>query len=101
VHRRAATLAQTLRDEGLGVESGEFFDTVRVLLPGAAAGAVARAREAGYNLYQDGPDAVQVACDETTTEDQLRAVAAALAGRDVELAAEAPDALPHALRRDS
>ncbi len=101
VHRRAATLAQTLRDEGLGVESGEFFDTVRVLLPGAAAGAVARAREAGYNLYQDGPDAVQVACDETTTEDQLRAVAAALAGRDVELAAGAPDALPHALRRDS
>jgi len=101
VHRRAATLAQTLRDEGLGVEAGEFFDTVRVLLPGAAAGAVARAREAGYNLHQDGPDAVQVACDETTTEDQLRAVAAALAGRDVELAGEAPDALPHALRRDS
>jgi glycine dehydrogenase len=101
VHRRAATLAQTLRDEGLGVEAGEFFDTVRVLLPGAAAGAVARAREAGYNLYQDGPDAVQVACDETTTEDQLRAVAAALVGRDVELAAGAPDALPHALRRDS
>jgi glycine dehydrogenase len=101
VHRRAATLAKTLREEGVGVESGEFFDTVRVLLPGAAAGAVARAREAGYNVYQDGPDAVQVACDETTTEDQLRAVAAALAGRHVELSAEAPGALPHALRRDS
>jgi glycine dehydrogenase len=101
VHRRAAVLAQTLRDEGLRVGAGEFFDTVRVLLPGAAAAAAARAREAGYNLYQDGPDAVQVACDETTTEDQLRAVAAALAGRDVELAAEAPDALPRALRRDS
>ncbi len=101
VHRRAATLAQTLRDEGFRVEAGEFFDTVRVLLPGDADGAAARAREAGYNLYQDGPDAVQVACDETTTEDQLRAVAAALAGRDVELAAEAPDALPRALLRDS
>jgi len=101
VHRRAAVLAQTLRDEGLRVGAGEFFDTVRVLLPGAAAAAAARAREAGYNLYQDGPDAVQVACDETTTEDQLRAVAAALAGRDVELAAEAPDTLPQALRRDS
>jgi glycine cleavage system P protein (glycine dehydrogenase) len=101
VHRRAAVLAQTLRDEGLRVEAGEFFDTVRVLLPGAAGAAAARAREAGYNLYLDGPDAVQVACDETTAEDQLRAVAAALAGRDVELAAEAPDALPHALRRDS
>jgi glycine dehydrogenase len=101
VHRRAAVLAQTLRDQGLDVEVSEFFDTVRVLLPAAAAGAVARARAAGYNLYLDGPDAVQIACDETTTEDQLRAVAGTLAGRDVELAADAPDALPDALRRDS
>jgi glycine dehydrogenase len=101
VHRRAAVLARTLRDEGLDAPIPEFFDTVRVLLPGAAAGAVARARAAGYNLRQDGPDAVQVACDETTTEDQLRAVAGALAGRDVELAADAPDALPDGLRRDS
>jgi glycine dehydrogenase len=101
VHRRAAVLAQTLRDEGLAVDVPEFFDTVRVLLPGAAAGAVARARAAGYNLLQDGPDAVQIACDETTTEDQLRAVAGALAGRDVQLAADAPDALPGGLRRDS
>jgi glycine dehydrogenase len=62
---------------------------------------VARARAAGYNLLQDGPDAVQIACDETTTEDQLRAVAGALAGRDVQLAADAPDALPGGLRRDS
>ena len=101
VHRRAAVLARTLRDEGLAVPVPEFFDTVRVLLPGAAAEAVARARAAGYNLHQDGPDAVQIACDETTTEDQLRAVAGALAGRDVELAADAPDALPGGLRRDS
>jgi glycine dehydrogenase len=101
VHRRAAVLARTLRDEGLAVEGPAFFDTVRVLLPGAAAEAAARARAAGYNLHQDGPDAVQIACDETTTEDQLRAVAGALAGRDVELAAGAPDALPDKLRRDS
>ena len=101
VHRRAAVLARTLRDEGLAAPVPEFFDTVRVLLPGAAAEAVARARAAGYNLHQDGPDAVQIACDETTTEDQLRAVAGALAGRDVELAADAPDALPGGLRRDS
>jgi glycine dehydrogenase len=100
VHRRAAVLARTLRDEGLVAPLPEFFDTVRVLLPGAAADAAARARAAGYNLYQDGPDAVQIACDETTTEDQLRAVAGALAGRDVELAADAPDALPDGLRRD-
>ena len=102
VHRRAAVLAQTLRDAGPRRRGR------RVLRhgPGAAARAPPPVRwrgpaTAGYNLYQDGPDAVQVACDETTTEDQLRAVAAALAGRDVELAGEAPDALPAALRRDS
>ncbi len=101
VHRQAAVLAGTLREQGLVAEAGEFFDTVRVLLPGAAAEAVARARAAGYNLHQAGPDAVQVACDETTTDAHLRAVAGALAGRDVELAADPPDALPEALRRDS
>jgi glycine dehydrogenase len=101
VHRRAAVLARTLQENGLVVESGEFFDTVRVLLPGAAAEAVARARAAGYNLYQAGPDAVQIACDETTTDAQLRAVAGALAGREVELAGDAGDALPAGLHRDS
>jgi glycine dehydrogenase len=100
VHHSAAVLARTLQEQGLAVQSGDFFDTVRVLLPGAAA-AVARARAAGYNLHQAGPDAVQIACDETTTDAQLRAVAGALAGREVELADDAPDALPEGLRRDS
>ncbi len=101
VHHRAAVLARTLQDQGFRTESSHFFDTVRVLVPGAAAEAVARARAAGYNLYAAGPDAVQIACDETTTEAQLREVASALAGRDVELAAAVPDALPAGLRRDS
>jgi len=101
VHRRAAVLARTLQEQGLAVETGEFFDTVRVVLPGAAGAAVARARAAGYNLHQAGPDAVQIACDETTTEKQLRAVAGALAGREVTLADDARDALPEGLRRDS
>ncbi len=101
VHRRAATLARTLQDQGFIADVAGFFDTVRVLIPGGAADAVARARAAGYNLHEAGPDAVQIACDETTTEAQLREVAGALAGQDVELAAGVPDALPEGLRRDS
>jgi glycine dehydrogenase len=101
VHRSAAVLARTLQEQGLAVQSGDFFDTVRVLLPGAAAEAVARARAAGYDLHQAGPDAVQIACDETTTDAQLRAVAGALAGGEVKLADDARDALPGGLRRDS
>jgi glycine cleavage system P protein (glycine dehydrogenase) len=101
VHRRAAVLARTLEEQGFVTHRRPLFDTVRVILPGGADAAVARAREAGYNLHRAGPDAVQVACDETTTQTQLREVARALAGRDVELVTEAPDALPEELRRDS
>jgi glycine dehydrogenase len=101
VHARAAVLARTLEGHGLAAQGRPFFDTVRVAVPGGADAAVARARAAGYNLHQAGPDAVQIACDETTTEAQLREVASALAGRDVELADDIGDALPAGLRRDS
>ena len=67
VHRRAADLAAVLGERGLDVPSGGFFDTVRVTIAGGAAAAVGRARVAGYNLHLAGPDAVQIACDETTT----------------------------------
>jgi glycine dehydrogenase len=84
VHRRAADLAAVLGERGLDVPSGGFFDTVRVTIGGGAAAAVGRARVAGYNLHLAGPDAVQIACDETTTAQQVREVAAALCGCPVE-----------------
>jgi glycine dehydrogenase len=103
VHRRAAVLAATLRGHGLDASEGGFFDTVRVRWPGAAADAVARARAAGYNLHLASPDAFQISCDETTTEEQLREVTAAIcpdrtAGQPL---AETADALPAGLRRTS
>ena len=104
VHAKAVTLAATLRALGAGIASPAFFDTVAVRgLPGGAAAAAERARQAGYNVYLAGPDTVQVACDETTTDDHLREVAAALAGRpagEVSLTAGA-SALPADLRRTS
>jgi glycine dehydrogenase len=104
VHGKAAALAATLRAQGIGVDSAAFFDTIALhALPGGAAAAVERARRAGYNVYLAGPDTVQVACDETTTDDHLREVAAALAGRpagQVSLA-EGREEFPAALRRTS
>jgi glycine dehydrogenase len=104
VHGRAAALAATLRAQGATVDSAAFFDTIAVHgLPGGAATAVERARQAGYNVYLAGPDTVQIACDETTTDDHLREVAAALAGRpagEVSLAAGREE-LPAGLRRTS
>ncbi|HUA28915.1 MAG TPA: aminomethyl-transferring glycine dehydrogenase [Streptosporangiaceae bacterium] len=102
VHGRAAVLARTLEEQGFVTHRRPFFDTVRVIVPGGADAALARARAAGYNLHLAGPDAVQIACDETTTEEQLRDVARALTGRtDAELSAGAPDVIPAGLLRDS
>jgi glycine dehydrogenase len=80
VHRQAATLAATL-----GAEQEPFFDTIRVVTEDPEA-AVKRARDKGFNLYLADDGAIQLACDETTTDDQLEMVAAAILGRPVELA---------------
>ncbi|MGO9783425.1 MAG: aminomethyl-transferring glycine dehydrogenase [Streptosporangiaceae bacterium] len=110
-HRSAAVLAATLDAAGFRTGPHAAFDTVRAQPPGgpeAAAAAVARAREAGYNLHLAGDGAIQIACDETTTDAILRTVAAALLDRapaEVELAADPADApgtpasLPAGLRR--
>jgi glycine dehydrogenase len=112
VHRKAAVLAASLRAAGCTVAHASFFDTVAVTgIPGGAAAGIARARRLGYNLYLAGPDTVQAACDETTTDEHLRHVVGALADvapADVSLAeagigrgggVEASRALPEGLRR--
>ena len=109
VHRQAARLAATLRGAGLEVPGAGFFDTITIRLPGSAADAAERAREAGYNVYLADADTVQVACDETTTDTHLAGVAAALTAGLAEAAslaeapglAEAADALPAELVRTS
>jgi glycine dehydrogenase len=97
---KAASLAATLAAAGLSATSGEYFDTIAVPVPDAAA-AVERARAAGYNIHRAGPDRVQVACDETTTDRHVAEVAAAIAGRPVDLVAAADPAIPAMLARTS
>jgi glycine dehydrogenase len=99
VHRKAAAFALAMTNLGYAAGSAGFFDTVRVQLPGQAADAAARAAAAGFNVYVASPDAVQVAFDETTTDDQVAAVAGALAGRPVTLPTEPAEALPAGLVR--
>ena len=88
-----------MRSAGYTTGSAAFFDTVSLTMPGQAAEAVARAAAAGFNVYRASPDIVQVACDETTTDEQLAAVATALAGEPVSLPAEPAEALPAGLAR--
>ena len=107
-HRSAAVLAATLRDFGHRTSLGDFFDTIRIAFPGGrdeAAAAAERARAAGYNLYLAPDGVLQVSCDETTTDPQLRELVAAICWlerpADVQLADGAPDVLPGSLRRTS
>ncbi|MBO0804656.1 MAG: aminomethyl-transferring glycine dehydrogenase [Nocardiopsaceae bacterium] len=93
-HRSAVTLARTLEAHGLRTDHPDwFFDTVRVVMPGPAEAraALRLARLAGYNLCDAGDGVVQVSCDETTTTEHLRNVAAALIGA-VKTAGDGPSA---------
>ncbi|WP_225850590.1 aminomethyl-transferring glycine dehydrogenase [Streptomyces sp. HPF1205] len=84
-HRYAALLAAGLRAAGAEVVHEHFFDTLTVRVPGRAADVVGAARAAGVNLRLTDADHVGVACDETTTREQLTAVLAAFgAEADIE-----------------
>jgi glycine dehydrogenase len=101
VHRRAAVLEAAFTGIGYGTGPSRYFDTVRITMPGGARAAAARAAEAGFNVHVASDDVVQVACDETTTDAQLAAVATALAGRPVTMPADAAAEMPAAVARTS
>ena len=99
-HRLAAILAATLRKAGLTV-GGDFFDTLHI--SGVDADVIhAKAAEKGINLRQIHGQAIGISLDETTTRDDVQALAA-LFGAELadidELDAATPDALPAALLR--
>lgn len=90
VARKAEALAAELRDAGHDLVSDAFFDTIRVRVPGGAAGIIERARSRGYQLLRVDADTVGVSVDETTTAADLGVVAWALESAEgVE-----PEALP-------
>jgi glycine dehydrogenase len=100
VHRFTAILADALRRTGATV-GGDFFDTLHVA--GIDAAAVhAKAREARINLRHIDDGSLGISLDETTTREDVAALAA-LFGADVgdidALDASVPDALPAGLLR--
>ncbi|MBI3688146.1 MAG: aminomethyl-transferring glycine dehydrogenase [Actinobacteria bacterium] len=103
VHRYATVLAEGLRQGGVEVVHGVFFDTVLTRVPGRAAEVVAAAVERGVNLRLVDADQVGIACDECTTREQLAAVWAAfgVAADADPVDAAVTDALPAGVRRTS
>ena len=102
VARKAKTLAETLTGYGLTLAHESFFDTIRVHVPGKASQVVARAKDAGYLLWEVDDATVQVAVDETTTPADLAAVARAFGLPDEHVIAIGDaHALPAGLLRTS
>jgi len=78
IARRVNHLAERFRsgarDGGLSPQEGLIFDTVALHVPGAAQTFVDTAGTAGINVRSVDADTVSVTVDETTTEDQVRAL---------------------------
>jgi glycine dehydrogenase len=103
VHRRAATLAQGLRQLGFAPVSDTFFDTITVKADSAQRkDIVARALAGNLNLRHDG-DTISIALDETTTPEIVEAVWRAFGGKLVyaEIETKANETLPADLARNS
>ena len=98
VHRHAVTLADSLRAAGFSLTHGAFFDTLEVHVPGRAAEFIARADKEGVNLRSVDADHVGISCDECTTDEVVRRVAAAFGAPVV---AGDADLLPAGLLRTS
>ncbi|NJC74128.1 aminomethyl-transferring glycine dehydrogenase [Planosporangium thailandense] len=76
-HAMATRLEAGLRLGGVPTDERPFFDTVLAEVSGRAAQVVAAAAERGINLRLVDADHVGISCDETTTDEHLRAVWAA------------------------
>ncbi|MEV8513595.1 aminomethyl-transferring glycine dehydrogenase [Dactylosporangium sp. NPDC051484] len=101
-HDAAARLAAGLRAGGVTTEHLAFFDTVTAVVPGRAASVVEAAAARGINLRHVDADRVSIACDETTTFEQLRDVLAAFGLADVDVTGlDGTGAVPAGLRRAS
>ncbi len=100
VHSQALLLAGRLQNAGIAIEHDQFFDTVRVRVPGRATEIVAAARQRGINLWADGEDAVQISVSESTTVEHLRLVVEAF-GVPGAAHTPLPSRWPDALNRTS
>ncbi|MDL9937254.1 aminomethyl-transferring glycine dehydrogenase [Gordonia sp. ABSL1-1] len=83
VHAAAAQLADSLSAAGFAVAHAVFFDTIEVHTRGQADAIVAHAKREGINLRRVDADIVGIACDETTTADDLDGVLRAFSAHGV------------------
>ncbi|MCS6587445.1 aminomethyl-transferring glycine dehydrogenase [Curtobacterium flaccumfaciens] len=107
VARTTGALAAVARDARVEVVHDAFFDTLTLRAVGRAEAIVAAAQDAGYLLHVVDADTFQLSVDETTTPDDVVALAGVLGAVDVTVPAtetavrDAATGLPSALQRES
>ncbi|MCS6558068.1 aminomethyl-transferring glycine dehydrogenase [Curtobacterium flaccumfaciens] len=107
VARTTGALAAVARDAGVEVVHDAFFDTLTLRAVGRAEAIVAAAQDTGYLLHVVDADTFQLSVDETTTPDDVVALANVLGAVDVTVPAietavrDAATGLPAALQRES
>ncbi|WP_022904765.1 aminomethyl-transferring glycine dehydrogenase [Curtobacterium sp. B8] len=107
VARTTSALADAARGAGLEVVHESYFDTLTLRASGRAEALVDAARERGYLLHLVDADALQVSVDETTTPDDVTALAVVFGAVDRAVPAtetavrDAATGLPAGLLRSS
>ena len=107
VARTTGALAAVARDAGVEVVHDAFFDTLTLRAVGRAEAIVAAAQDVGYLLHVVDADTFQLSVDETTTPDDVAALAGVLGAVDVTVPTaetavrDAATGLPAALQRES
>ena len=76
-HSLTAQLKAALVGGGIAVEEGSFFDTIVTQVPGKAAAICSAAAAHGINLRKLDHDHLGISLDETSSEDDVRTIAAA------------------------
>ncbi|MER3390598.1 MAG: aminomethyl-transferring glycine dehydrogenase [Microcella sp.] len=82
VAQKALLLGDMLREAGFELESGDFFDTLSVRVPGRAAALASAARDRDLLVWQEGDDTLRISVDETTTVAHLHDLVSAFGSHD-------------------
>jgi len=83
VHGHARSVAAGLAAAGIDVAHENFFDTVLARVPGNAAAIQSAAKALGINVWRADDDHISIACDETTTAQQVARVLQAFGAKVV------------------
>jgi glycine dehydrogenase len=75
VRKHALLFGTAVLEAGNELVTEDFFDTLSIRVPGRAQEVVSAARDLNFNLYKASDDVVSVSFDETTTDDDRRALA--------------------------